>query len=54
MEELKKEMTTNKAQDALNKLSQGEETINQIRDEFGLKPIQDEFCNKPFINTTRE
>jgi hypothetical protein len=35
-----KEITTDKAQDALNRLSQGRNTINQIRSEFELEPIE--------------
>ena len=33
--------TANKAQDALNQLSQGVKTINQVREELGLNPIND-------------
>lgn len=36
----RKEKTTDKAQDALNRLSQGKNTINQIRSEFELEPIE--------------
>lgn len=44
-EETKKE-TIDKAQDALNRLSQGTSTINQIRDEYCIKPIQYELMNE--------
>jgi hypothetical protein len=44
-----KEMTTEKAQDALNQLSEGRSTINQVRTELGLKPLDDESANELYV-----
>lgn len=50
MEEKKneKEITTEKAADAAKRLSEGKSTINQIRSEYGLKPLDDESADKIF------
>lgn len=45
----KQKKITDKAQDALNRLSKGESTINKIRSEFGLKPLEDESADELFI-----
>ncbi|WP_155594210.1 hypothetical protein [Clostridium tyrobutyricum] len=41
--------TINKALCALNRLSQGRSSINQIRVEYGLHPIKDILADKLFI-----
>jgi transcriptional pleiotropic regulator of transition state genes len=45
------EKTANKAQDALNQLSQGKKTINQVRYEYGLDSHSNTKLNAPI---TRE
>lgn len=44
----KKEKTTDIAKNALSRLSEGKNTINQIRNEFGLSSIEDELANAIF------
>lgn len=44
-----KETTADKAQNALNRLSQGSVSINQVRSEFGLEPICDDSLNEHFV-----
>lgn len=49
---LKKEKTIEKAKDARNRLSEGKSTINKIRVEYGLGPVEDELFNNSV--TTKE
>ena len=39
----------NKVQEAQNQLLKGDKTLNQIREEFGLEPIDDEIADKHIV-----
>lgn len=45
---VEKQKTTLKAKDALNRLSNGESTVNEIRSKFGLQTIPDKACDQKF------
>lgn len=46
MDNISKEKTINKVQEALNRLSKGESTVNEIRQEFGLSKLDNNDSNK--------
>lgn len=50
----KEKKTTEKAADAAARLSKGKSTINQIRAEYELKPLSDDFAEKLYVTVTKE
>ncbi len=47
--DLEPKTIADKAREADNQLSHGEKTLNQVREEFGLAPIDDESANTLFV-----